>query len=124
MTKIVIFEDSEVVGKMLALFCKKSGFEVVVYEKPSNAINNLKGQNDIKTADLIISDFDMIDETALNLLSYIQEHNIKVNLIVNSGNHEAENLINKNGFSNLVKAYTGKALTKAEIAQYAGVTNG
>lgn len=105
MANILIFEDTESVAKVLKIIIKKLGHKVRAYTNPFEAFDN---DSFIRSADLIISDYDMGGATALDLLSYLKENNIQVKLVINSANLNVKELIDNAGYSKLVAGYINK----------------
>ena len=101
---VLILEDNLPVSQTLCLICKKLGFNFKAYESPQDAIEN----NDVKDADLIISDFDMVGGTALDLLQYMKDKGLRNTVLINSGNPQAKESIEKAGLNDLVTDYLDK----------------
>lgn len=107
--QILLLEDDETIASNLKLIFKKLGHNVQHHYTPSD-IN----MPSVSSSDVIVSDFDMQDTTALPLLKYLSLHNIHIPVILNSGNLQAISIIEKNGFTNLISGYTNKMFSIKE----------
>lgn len=114
MANVLILEDDIIYRKCLYITIKKLGHSPVLFIKPSDAIK----QNMIIYADLIISDYEMEDETILELLCYLRKNNISKTLLVNSGYAMAKQIIIDNNYAELVTEYTDKYITKEILNKY------
>ena len=100
MNKLILhLEDDYIVRASFKLaFSKISNYTLKQFETPSNVEKNL-----YKKANIIISDYDMLNETALNMLKYLYDNNIKTPVIMYSGNDVCYNIIkNKNLNKNII----------------------
>jgi len=114
MANVLILEDDENYAKCLYIMVKKLGHCAVTFFKPSEAI----AQNMITNADLIISDYEMEDETVLDLLEYLKKNNFNKVVLVNSGYAFIKDEIDKKDYSKLVAEYTNKSITKEILKKY------
>jgi len=114
MTNILILEDDSFYAQSLVLLCKRLKCNYATYEKPSDAIR----QDMIKHADLIICDYDMLDESALNLLQYLKENKINKKILINSGNIGCRKIIESNNYQDLITAYTNKFISLSILKKY------
>lgn len=85
MNKIVIhLEDDYIVRESFKLaFSKFSNYILKQFEMPSLVKREL-----YKKAYVIISDYDMQNETALEMLKYLDDNDLKTKVIMYSGNEE------------------------------------
>lgn len=111
MKTVVLIEDNEQVATIFKIVVYKLHYNFEWYSNPIEAIKSTS----INTANLIISDFDMFPYTALDLFKYFDKNNINKKVIINSGNLQAESIIQKNGFTKYVTAYINKMLSVVEI---------
>jgi len=100
MNKIIIhLEDDYIVRESFKLaFSKFSNYILKQFEMPSLVEKEL-----YKKARVIISDYDMQNETALEMLKYLDDNNLKTKVIMYSGNEENYEIIkNKKLDKNIV----------------------
>jgi len=116
MYNILILDDEYSIRSVLELTLKKNGFKVGSIESVDRALE-LEDTSlaPISTADLIISDFEMFDKTAMDLLKYLDEHNLNIPVIIHSGYINAEKEIKNSKYKNLVLHFISKPATKNDI---------
>ena len=97
---ILLLEDDYTISKAFEKFASINDFIVFHFYTPSDMIDS---KLDFSLIDLIVSDFDMMGETALDLLKYLKDNNINTPVILNTGNSCCINIIkNKRLDSNIV----------------------
>lgn len=115
MANILIFEDTESIAKVLEIVSKRLGHNVKTYSNPFEAFDN---DSFIRSADLIISDYDMGGATALDLLAYLKENNIQVKVVINSANPSVKEFIDSTGYNDLITGYVNKNSDIEDIQDY------
>lgn len=69
----------------------------------------------ISKADVIVTDFDMGENTAINLLEYLYNNKLSPVVIIRSGNNTCKSIISKTIYKNLVYLYLDKTVALKEI---------
>lgn len=85
MNKLILHleDDYNVKASFRLVFSKLPEYKLMQFDTPSDVENIL-----YEKAYVIISDYDMFDETAIKMLQYLKDHNIKTPVIMHSGNQE------------------------------------
>lgn len=110
MTNVLVLDDEEHISTILSLYLKKLGYKC----KTLNSVNRALELEDtslapISNADIIISDFDMQENTAIDLLRYLADNNINKKIIIRSGNNTCQEQIKKAGYEKLVNVFLDKS---------------
>lgn len=69
----------------------------------------------ISKADVIITDFDMGENTAIDLLEYLYKNKLSPIIIIRSGNVNCKHIISKTIYENLVYLYLDKITSLKDI---------
>ena len=94
MTNLVLHleDDYNVRASFKLAFTHFSNYDLKQFECPSEVPDEL-----YKKTMVIISDFNMYDETALDMLKYLQKQKLKVPIIMYSGNDQSYDYIKELG---------------------------
>lgn len=96
---VIILEDEESVSAMLCLTAKRNGFKSICFSCAEDIINNI---NILKDYDVFIADFNVRDSTLIPVLKEMKEKKIRIPTVLNSGNVNALNDIEKAGLSEYI----------------------
>ena len=112
MNKIVIhLEDDYVVRASFKLaFSKFSNYILKQFETPSLVEKEL-----YKKAHVIISDYDMQNETALEMLKYLYDNDLKTKVIMYSGNEENYKIIKDKKLDKNIIFWANKSMPVSNI---------
>ena len=113
MTKVVILEDNIMIALVLRAIIQKMGLAYSQFVKPSQAIH----KKAIEKADLIITDFEMPPENALDLLEYMKKKNITKPIIMYSAYSDAKERVEKAGYKDLICEYLHKPAEISKIIE-------
>lgn len=118
MVNILILDDEEHVTKLKELYLKTLGYSIYALTSVERALE-LEDTSiaPISNADIIISDFDMGNNTALDLLEYLKQENLKKKVIIHSGNQNCRSIIKKAGYDSLVNKYLDKTSSLFDLKQ-------
>ena len=118
MVNILILDDEEHVTKLKELYLKTLGYSTYSLNSVERALE-LEDTSiaPISNADIIISDFDMGNNTALDLLEYLKQENLKKKVIIHSGNQNCKSIIKKAGYDSLVDKYLDKTSSLFDLKQ-------
>lgn len=105
MTDLVLHleDDYNVRASFKLAFTHFSNYDLKQFECPSEVPNEL-----YKKAAVIISDFDMYDETALDMLKYLQKQKLEVPVIMCSGNDQSYAYIKELGLDKNIVFWADK----------------
>lgn len=118
MVNILILDDEEHITKLKELYLKALGYSTYTLTSVERALE-LEDTSiaPISKADIIISDFDMGNNTALDLLEYLKQENLKKKVIIHSGNQNCKSIIKKAGYDSLVNTYLDKTSSLFDLKQ-------
>ena len=118
MVNILILDDEEHVTKLKELYLKTLGYSTHALNSVERALE-LEDTSiaPISNADIIISDFDMGNNTALDLLEYLKQENLKKKVIIHSGNQNCKSIIKKASYDSLVDKYLDKTSSLFDLKQ-------
>lgn len=105
MTNLVLHleDDHNVRVNFKLAFTHFSNYDLKQFECPSEVPDEL-----YKKATAIISDFDMYDETALDMLKYLQKQKLEIPVIMCSGNDQSYDYIKKLGLDKNIVFWADK----------------
>lgn len=105
MTNLVLHleDDYNVRASFKLAFTCFSNYDLKQFECPSEVPNEL-----YKKAMVIISDFDMYGETALDMLKYLQKHELEIPVIMCSGNDQSYAYIKELGLDKNIVFWADK----------------
>ena len=118
MVNILILDDEEHVAKLKELYLKTLGYSTYTLTSVERVLE-LEDTSivPISNADIIITDFDMGNNTALDLLEYLKQENLKKKVIIHSGNQNCKSIIKKAGYDSLVDKYLDKTSSLFDLKQ-------
>ena len=105
MTNLVLHleDDHNVRASFKLAFTRLSNYDLKQFECPSEVPDEL-----YKKAMVIISDFDMYDETALDMLKYLQKQKLEIPVIMCSGNDRSYDYIKELGLDKNIVFWADK----------------
>ena len=112
MTHLVLhLEDDYCVRASFKLaFARFSNYKLKQFACPSEVPEELYVK-----ASIIVSDFDMCGETALDMLKYLHEHKLETPVIIHSGNDQNHNYIKNLGLDKNVIFQADKLTSVKDI---------
>ena len=112
MSKLILHleDDYNVKASFRLAFSKLPEYKLMQFDTPSDVKNTL-----YEKAHIIISDFDMFDETAIKMLKYLQDNNINTPVIMHSGNEENYQEIKELGLDKNVILWADKLTSMKSI---------
>lgn len=118
MVNILVLDDEEHIAKLKELYLRTLGYSTYALTSVERALE-LEDTSiaPISNADIIISDFDMGNNTALDLLEYLKQENLKKKVIIHSGNQNCKSIIKKVGYDSLVNKYLDKTSSLFDLKQ-------
>ncbi|MGA2192565.1 MAG: response regulator transcription factor [Nitrospirota bacterium] len=109
---VLLIEDEEILRTSLAMFLKKSGFEVTEAEDEDGALERLKDEK----FNLIITDLFLADGSGFGIMKYLQEYCQESKCIVITGHASLDSAIRalrKGAFDYLLKPFEYEELRDA-----------
>lgn len=105
MTNLVLHleDDHNVRASFKLVFTRFSNYDLKQFECPSEVPDEL-----YRKAMAIISDFDMYDETALDMLKYLQKQELEIPVIMCSGNDQSYDYIKELGLDKNIVFWADK----------------
>ena len=112
MTDLVLHleDDYNVRASFKLAFTRFSNYDLKQFECPSEVPDKL-----YKKAMAIISDFDMYDETALDMLKYLQKQKLEIPVIMCSGNDRSYDYIKELGLDKNIVFWADKLTSIRDI---------
>ena len=112
MTNLVLHleDDHNVRASFKLAFTRFSNYDLKQFECPSEVPDEL-----YKKAMAIISDFDMYDETALDMLKYLQKQKLEMPVIMCSGNDRSYDYIKELGLDKNIVFWADKLTSIRDI---------
>ena len=112
MTNLVLHleDDHNVRASFKLAFTRFSNYDLKQFECPSEVPDEL-----YKKAMAIISDFDMYDETALDMLKYLQKQKLEIPVIMCSGNDRSYDYIKELGLDKNIVFWADKLTSIRDI---------